>query len=495
MKALERALEWLRPLVETKAWDYCVVWKFGEYPSGFIEWMGCCCSGASGHHINVKPIDREQNHYFAACNCRDSYFYHPPRTDACEALARFPLSIPLYSGIHGEVVKSNQPKWLSPNEGLDSNHSKDSNGTRLFIPVVGGLLELFNRNEIHKDPKIIDFIIDQFNLCLEKEALDINNSFTTNFFENPPDSSSFNKYFCLQSLNSVCKSQFHSSVSIPYRTLTFQGLSMGSNPTNEEPSCYSGLDIVPVVQSVNDYLVSKKPKCDETKQQNSFNLDSDNHAITAEDSKSGQRIQKDHHKSKNLITERNRRNRINDGLYALRAVVPKISKMDKTAILGDAIEYIEELQKKVVELQDELKENEEGHNKKIAHFLNSELSRTRQGIDNSSATEQKQHVSGVDDIKLMEVQVEVKQIDTRHFLLKFAYKQKRGGFVKLMEALNFLELQLLDANVNTFDGNVMSIFTVEAADKEKVHEVKTLRDQLIELTSAKFQVVVMESKK
>ncbi|XP_031092738.1 transcription factor bHLH93-like [Ipomoea triloba] len=58
--------------------------------------------------------------------------------------------------------------------------------------------------------------------------------------------------------------------------------------------------------------------------------------------------------SKNLMAERRRRKRLNDRLSMLRSVVPKISRMDRTSILGDTIDYMKELLEKIKNLQGEM---------------------------------------------------------------------------------------------------------------------------------------------
>lgn len=64
--------------------------------------MGCCCGGGGGGvgggGYNVERDRGEDNQFGRGPFCKDVYFKHPVRTKACEALSRFPSSMPLYSG-------------------------------------------------------------------------------------------------------------------------------------------------------------------------------------------------------------------------------------------------------------------------------------------------------------------------------------------------------------------------------------------------------------
>ncbi|KAF7050974.1 hypothetical protein CFC21_059262 [Triticum aestivum] len=58
--------------------------------------------------------------------------------------------------------------------------------------------------------------------------------------------------------------------------------------------------------------------------------------------------------SKNLMAERRRRKRLNDRLSMLRSIVPKISKMDRTSILEDTLDYVNELTERIKTLEEEI---------------------------------------------------------------------------------------------------------------------------------------------
>ncbi|XP_073388741.1 transcription factor MYC2 isoform X2 [Physcomitrium patens] len=81
--------------------------------------------------------------------------------------------------------------------------------------------------------------------------------------------------------------------------------------------------------------------------------------------------------------ERQRREKLNQRFYALRAVVPNVSKMDKASLLGDAIAYINELTSKLQSAEAQIKDLK-GHVVGSSDKSQESLSIARGSMDNST---------------------------------------------------------------------------------------------------------------
>ncbi|XP_075089871.1 transcription factor DYT1-like [Nicotiana tabacum] len=126
------------------------------------------------------------------------------------------------------------------------------------------------------------------------------------------------------------------------------------------------------------------------------------------------------HKSKNLILERKRRQKLNERLLALRSLVPNITNMTKETIITVAITYISELQTNVNNLTEQLLEME-------APYIEELETKNEEIID----------IVEVGSF-MYKPEVEVAHIATSRLWIKIVCQKKRGGFTKLMEAMNVL---------------------------------------------------------
>ncbi|OWM76064.1 hypothetical protein CDL15_Pgr009709 [Punica granatum] len=459
VRALHRALEWLRPFVETMGWEYVVVWKLGDDPSRFIEWVGCCCSGFRCG--DVKEEKKESCGHLAPL-CRDGYCKHLVRSRACEALSQLPSLMPLYSGLHGEVVISDEHRWISPAVSSDSNSSPESGGTLVLIPVAGGIVELFNAKHIAEERKIVEIIKSQCLFFSKQESM--MTSLDRLFLENYSKHSAVP--ICTPSMVHLPQFLAPRIQSSPHNNSIYEGSSSSSNLSSENtPIAYFGCSESRDVQN------SLRPQ----------NISGS--GIKSNSREAGGRSREGQNgPSKNLLAEQRRRTRLKEKLFALRAIVPKISKMDMAAILIDAMAYIEELKGEMKSLQDELKNMEEEECR-----LNSreskipKLNGENKFSKNSFAAEDDRDYLYLGLPYKKEVQVEVNQVGKGALLVRLLCEKRAGWFSRLMEALCSSGLIILDANVTTLKDRALTVLRLEG---QKDIYPKKLKDSLTKIASS-----------
>ncbi|AEE28609.1 Transcription factor bHLH90 [Arabidopsis thaliana] len=433
MRGGERVKEFLRPFVDSRTWDLCVIWKLGDDPSRFIEWVGCCCSGCYIDK-NIKLENSEEGgtgRKKKASFCRDDHNKHRIRTLACEALSRFPLFMPLYPGIHGEVVMSKSPKWL-----VNSGSKMEMFSTRVLVPVSDGLVELFAFDMRPFDESMVHLIMSR---C-------------TTFFEPFPE----------QRLQFRIIPRAEESMSSGVNlSVEGGGSSSVSNPSSETQNLFGNYPNASCVEILRE----EQTPC------LIMNKEKDVVVQNANDSKANKKLlPTENFKSKNLHSERKRRERINQAMYGLRAVVPKITKLNKIGIFSDAVDYINELLVEKQKLEDELKGINEMECKEIAAEEQSAIADPEAERVSSKSNKR---------VKKNEVKIEVHETGERDFLIRVVQEHKQDGFKRLIEAVDLCELEIIDVNFTRLDLTVMTVLNVKA-NKDGI-ACGILRDLLLKM--------------
>lgn len=134
--------------------------------------------------------------------------------------------------------------------------------------------------------------------------------------------------------------------------------------------------------------------------------------------------------------ERQRREKLNHRFYALRAVVPNVSRMDKASLLSDAVSYINELKAKIDDLESQLQRE----SKRIKLEVGDNM-------DNQSTTtsvDQARPNSGGAGFAL-EVEVKIVGNDA---MIRVQSESANYPAARLMSALRQLEFQVHHASIS-----------------------------------------------
>ncbi|XP_037449395.1 transcription factor TDR-like [Triticum dicoccoides] len=465
----------LRPLVGgSHGWDYCMYWRLSP-DQRFLEMAGFCCSAEFEAQVAT--------------------------------LADVPCSIPLDSssiGMHAQALLSNQPIWQSsggaPGPDLLTGYEAASSGgekTRLLVPVAGGIVELLASRYMVEEQQMAELVMAQ---CggggqgwQETEA--------QGFAWDAAAAADSGRLYAAASLN-LFDGAGGSGSGEPFLAGVQDDGAAGVGWQYAAESSEPPSTVAQEHQQLHGSGVGRADSGSEGSDMQLGDPDDDGNGETQRgSSKDGKDAEGKRQQCKNLEAERKRRRKLNDRLYKLRSLVPNITKMDRASILGDAIDYIVGLQKQVKDLQDELEDPNPpgvtGGDSKAPDVLlddhpppgldNDEDSPQQQPFPSAGGKWPRKEEAGDEEEKEaedqdMEPQVEVRQVEGKEFFLQVLCSHKSGRFVRIMDEMAALGLQITSVNVTSYNKLVLNVFRAVMKDNEAAVPADRVRDSLLEVT-------------
>ncbi|KAL1828184.1 hypothetical protein DCAR_0207379 [Daucus carota subsp. sativus] len=160
--------------------------------------------------------------------------------------------------------------------------------------------------------------------------------------------------------------------------------------------------------------------------------------------------------------ERLRREKLNHRFYALRSVVPNVSRMDKASLLGDAVTYIKELKSKVDELDGKLRE-EVRKSKYTTDAVYHDTCATQSTSTTTHAYNAAAARSTVLNYGPIQMEVDIKILGSQA-MIHVQSSDVNYPWARLMDALRMLEFRVHHASVSSVKDLILQDIVIKVPD-------------------------------
>ncbi|MBA0633745.1 hypothetical protein Godav_022374 [Gossypium davidsonii] len=191
-----------------------------------------------------------------------------------------------------------------------------------------------------------------------------------------------------------------------------------------------------------------------------------------------------------VLSERRRREKINERLMILKSLVPTNSKADKVSILDDTIEYLQDLERRVEELEccRELTESETKTKQKHHRDRAERTSSNKVTNGNKSASSNKRKAYDIEETKQDIDHVASKDGSTENLTIstnnkdltiEFKCRWRDGILFEIMDALSVLDLDCHSVQSSTIEG-ILSVTIKSKYKGSRVAKPGTIKQALLQ---------------